>query len=73
MRKLFRKMHVDSCDAVYGFNSAPLYSAPHLHMHGIAPASNMGLLSRWVFKPLNLWFCTPQYVSTHLKCGCGNS
>lgn len=71
LRALFEQMHIDNDDALFGFHWPPFVSVTHLHMHGIAPASKMGFLSRWIFKPFNQWFCTPQYVSSQLKCGGG--
>lgn len=45
-------------NATFGFHWPPFISVKHLHMHGIGPKQNMGFLARWIFKPLNLWYCT---------------
>ncbi|CAG2062444.1 unnamed protein product, partial [Timema podura] len=36
----------------------PFHSISHLHLHAIAPASQMGFISRGIFKPDSWWFVT---------------
>lgn len=57
------KEGVELTDTKIGFHYPPFCSINHLHMHGIGPASKMGFLSRWIFKPLNIWFCTVRCFS----------
>lgn len=45
-------------DVTFGFHYPPFISVKHLHMHCIAPITKMNFLSRWIFKPLNMWYCT---------------
>lgn len=55
---LIKNSDVDLNDASFGFHWPPFNSIKHLHMHGIAPASNMSFLSKCMFKPLNVWYRT---------------
>lgn len=55
------KAGVELTDTKIGFHYPPFCSINHLHMHGIGPASKMGFLSRWIFKPINMWFCTVSF------------
>lgn len=64
LRNLFDARQVDAADISFGFHWPPFTSVPHLHMHGIAPASKMRWLSRWIFKPLNVWYCTVNKTNT---------
>ncbi|KAH8405028.1 hypothetical protein KR222_005088 [Zaprionus bogoriensis] len=54
-------------DTLLGFHLPPFISVKHLHMHGIAPRSEMSFLSRMVYRPSSLWFKTvrssAEYVS----------
>lgn len=45
-------------DALFGFHLPPFTSIKHLHMHAIAPRSEMGFLSRLIFRPYSFWFKT---------------
>lgn len=67
LRNLFSTKNVNLDDVSYGFHWPPFTSISHLHMHGIAPASKMGFVSRQIFKPINMWYCTPEYVISKLK------
>lgn len=58
LKETIRSKGGDSGDATFGFHWPPFTSVNHLHMHGIAPASKMGFLHRWMFKPINIWYCT---------------
>lgn len=49
---------IDTKDALFGFHWPPFTSIKHLHMHAIAPASEMGFLSRLIFRPSSFWFRT---------------
>lgn len=58
LNNLFVKKEVDLEDATFGFHWPPFNSISHLHMHAIAPVSKMNFISRWLFKPINVWYCT---------------
>ncbi|XP_030036168.2 histidine triad nucleotide-binding protein 3-like isoform X1 [Manduca sexta] len=53
-------------DARFGYHWPPFRSVRHLHLHTIAPESEMGLISRMVFKKNSYWFVTPEYVVSRL-------
>lgn len=46
----------DLSDVQYGFHWPPFHSVAHLHMHAISPASQMGFVSRMIFRPNSYWF-----------------
>ncbi|XP_069701378.1 adenosine 5'-monophosphoramidase HINT3-like [Periplaneta americana] len=46
----------DLTDVRYGFHWPPFNSIQHLHLHAISPASNMGLISRLIFRQDSWWF-----------------
>lgn len=58
LKNLFVAKQLDMNDASFGFHWPPFTSISHLHMHAIAPVSKMGFISRWIFKPINIWYCT---------------
>lgn len=58
LRELIRKKGVVLSDVSYGFHWPPFLSVRHLHMHAIAPASRMSFVSKYVFKPINIWYRT---------------
>lgn len=60
---------VDPTTALFGFHMPPFNSVKHLHMHGIAPAGNMGFISRMIFKPNSMWFNTDKSVIDKLSVG----
>lgn len=43
-------------EALVGFHWPPLTSVPHLHLHVIAPQSDMNFLHRLQFKSNSYWF-----------------
>ncbi|KAJ8356876.1 hypothetical protein SKAU_G00196700 [Synaphobranchus kaupii] len=53
------KHHVaDLADIRMGFHVPPFYSVPHLHLHVLAPASQMNLRSLYNYGPRAFWFIT---------------
>lgn len=58
LKELLRSKGVDLEDVSYGFHWPPFVSVKHLHMHAIAPMSKMSFISRLVFKPINMWYCS---------------
>lgn len=58
LKDLLQSRGVDVNDALYGFHWPPFISVKHLHMHAMAPASEMTFKSRMIFKPNSMWFST---------------
>ncbi|XP_055626790.1 adenosine 5'-monophosphoramidase HINT3-like [Toxorhynchites rutilus septentrionalis] len=63
---LTSKHQIDLATVIFGFHIPPFTTVKHLHMHGIAPASSMGFISRMIFKPNTMWFNTVQAVLERL-------
>ncbi|CAH4033092.1 unnamed protein product [Pieris brassicae] len=53
-------------DARFGYHWPPFRSVKHLHLHAIAPESEMGFLARMIFKKDSYWFVSPDYVASRL-------
>lgn len=47
----------------FGFHWPPFNSITHLHLHAIAPVSEMSLTSRIIFKEGTLWFVSVSLFS----------
>lgn len=62
LKEYLMELGIQSDNATFGFHWPPFISVKHLHMHCIAPLSKMNFISRLIFKPLNIWYCT---VSLH--------
>ncbi|XP_031631744.1 histidine triad nucleotide-binding protein 3-like [Contarinia nasturtii] len=67
LRNFLNTKNVNLDDVSYGFHWPPFTSIDHLHLHAIAPASKMGFIQRIVFKPIDMWYCSPEYVLANLK------
>ncbi|XP_017056121.1 histidine triad nucleotide-binding protein 3 [Drosophila ficusphila] len=52
-------------DALLGFHLPPFITVNHLHMHAIAPRSEMGFVSKLIFRP-SIWFKTAQDARVYL-------
>ena len=57
----------DVKDARLGFHWPPFHMIAHLHLHVIAPQSEMGWISRGIFMQGTWWFKTPEWVRQQLK------
>ncbi|KAK9508908.1 hypothetical protein O3M35_006349 [Rhynocoris fuscipes] len=58
---------IDSSEIRYGFHWPPFVTVPHLHLHAIAPTSEMGFVSRMIFKANSWWFVSPDDVVSRLE------
>ncbi|CAD7082511.1 unnamed protein product [Hermetia illucens] len=67
LKKVFEEKGADIKDASFGFHWPPFTTVKHLHMHGISPVSTMGFMSKCIFKPNTLWFCTADCVRKRLE------
>ncbi|KAM4579825.1 adenosine 5'-monophosphoramidase HINT3 isoform 1-T1 [Odontesthes bonariensis] len=55
---LQRNNVTDLADVRFGFHWPPFCSVAHLHLHVLAPASQMGLMSRLFYRLNSYWFVT---------------
>ncbi|KAJ8411466.1 hypothetical protein AAFF_G00162740 [Aldrovandia affinis] len=57
----------DLDDVRFGFHWPPFCSVNHLHLHVLAPASQMGLMSRVIYRLNSYWFLTADQLIQHLN------
>ncbi|VVC87549.1 unnamed protein product [Leptidea sinapis] len=53
-------------DTRFGYHWPPFRSVKHLHLHAIAPESEMGYIARMVFMKNSYWFVSPEFVESRL-------
>ncbi|XP_028834614.1 adenosine 5'-monophosphoramidase HINT3 [Denticeps clupeoides] len=57
----------DLGDVRFGFHWPPFCSVTHLHLHVLAPASQLGFLSRVVYRLDSYWFITADQLLSRLS------
>ncbi|XP_069552371.1 adenosine 5'-monophosphoramidase HINT3-like [Brachyistius frenatus] len=67
-RSVLEKKQVSNLDDVrMGFHMPPFTSVPHLHLHALAPASQINFKSELHYSPQSNWFITVDNVLSQLK------
>nr|XP_029532407.1 histidine triad nucleotide-binding protein 3-like isoform X1 [Oncorhynchus nerka] len=67
-RSVLQKKKVTDLDDIrMGFHMPPFSSVPHLHLHVIAPASQMSIRSLRNYGPQSYWFTTADKVLQQLR------
>uniref|UniRef100_A0A1B6DG90 Adenosine 5'-monophosphoramidase HINT3 n=1 Tax=Clastoptera arizonana TaxID=38151 RepID=A0A1B6DG90_9HEMI len=64
--RILQEKEANLHDSRLGFHWPPFNSISHLHLHVIAPQSEMNLISRAIFKQDSWWFVSPEYVISRL-------
>ncbi|XP_046658450.1 adenosine 5'-monophosphoramidase HINT3-like isoform X1 [Homalodisca vitripennis] len=65
-KRILEEKGCDLANASLGFHWPPFNMISHLHLHAIAPQSEMGFAAKLMFRPDSWWFVTPQYVLSRL-------
>ncbi|MCI4373994.1 hypothetical protein PGIGA_G00000920 [Pangasianodon gigas] len=64
---LQKKNVTDLNDVRFGFHWPPFHSVAHLHLHVLAPASQMGFISRFIYRLDSYWFITADQLLQRLN------
>ncbi|XP_060808542.1 adenosine 5'-monophosphoramidase HINT3 [Amyelois transitella] len=65
-QELIGKHNLSVEDSRSGYHWPPFRSVKHLHLHTIAPESEIGFFGRWIFRKDSYWFVSPEYVASRL-------
>ncbi|XP_065182019.1 adenosine 5'-monophosphoramidase HINT3-like [Sycon ciliatum] len=65
-QRVLEERGADVTSARFGFHWAPFHTIEHLHLHVIAPVTEMGFIARTVFRPNSYWFVTSEWVEERL-------
>ncbi|KAG7469915.1 hypothetical protein MATL_G00133880 [Megalops atlanticus] len=67
-KTMLQKNNITDLDDVrFGFHWPPFCSVTHLHLHVLAPASQMGLMSRLFYRLNSYWFITADQLIQRLN------
>ncbi|KAL1259836.1 hypothetical protein QQF64_010413 [Cirrhinus molitorella] len=67
-KEILQKNNVtDLSDVRFGFHWPPFCSVTHLHLHVLAPVSQMGFMSRLVYRLNSYWFITADQLVQRLN------
>nr|XP_057909393.1 histidine triad nucleotide-binding protein 3 [Doryrhamphus excisus] len=62
-KEILQKNNVTALsDVRFGFHWPPFCSVTHLHLHVLAPASQMGFMSRLIYRLNSYWFITAEQL-----------
>lgn len=64
---LLQKGIADPADVRLGFHWPPFCTVAHLHLHVLAPVSQMGFLSRMIYRANSYWFISHEHLIEKLK------
>ncbi|TSQ69482.1 Histidine triad nucleotide-binding protein 3 [Bagarius yarrelli] len=67
---VLKRAFFEYADDVYfrfGFHWPPFHSVEHLHLHVLAPASQIGFFSRFIYRLDSYWFITVRILNRSLK------
>ncbi|XP_026844174.1 histidine triad nucleotide-binding protein 3 [Drosophila persimilis] len=66
LKRFLEDKGISETDALFGFHLPPFITVGHLHMHAIAPRSEMGFFARMMFRP-SAWFKTTNDAHLYLR------
>ncbi|KAG1936571.1 aprataxin isoform j [Pimephales promelas] len=67
-KEILQKNNVtDLNDVRFGFHWPPFSTVTHLHLHVLAPVSQMGFMSRLVYRLNSYWFITADQLLQNLN------